>query len=359
MAKKKTALDIKTGVNQPDLTHKENIKHIKAKRKSLKAKDTLFEDIISGSLTALSKGITLLESTLVEDKKTAKLLINECLKVNQPASKIGITGIPGVGKSTFIEALGLCLLKNNHKLAVLTIDPSSPVNKGSILGDKTRMENLSKHPKAFIRPSATGTTLGGVARATRESIILCEAAGYDTIIIETVGIGQSEVAVKSMVDLFILLQISGTGDELQGIKRGVIEMADTIIINKSDGENIKASKQTKQILENALQLYPEKPSLWPCEILLCSAIEQSGLHEIWNHIESFMSHITKNGYLKSNRASQNMFWFEETYKQTLTDNFKSDPSIKKLISDLTEKIKEGSISPFEAAETLLASKFNF
>lgn len=354
MSKKKSALDIKTGVDQSDYTHDTNIKSIKAKRRALKAKNTLLNDLTSGSITALSKAITLLESTLAEDQKIAKALINDCLKANKPATKIGITGIPGVGKSTFIEALGLFLLKENHKLAVLTIDPSSPINKGSILGDKTRMEQLSKHSRAFIRPSATGNNLGGVARATRESIILCEAAGYDTIIIETVGIGQSEVAVKSMVDHFVLLQISGAGDELQGIKRGVIEMADTIIINKSDGENIKASKQTKRMLSNALHLYPEKNSGWPCEILLCSAIENTGLDDIWNHIKNYMSHAEISGYLEANRASQNMYWFEETIKQTLTENFKNNPTTKEKIIQLSKQVKQGLLSPFEAAELLFS-----
>ena len=237
---------------------------------------------------------------------------------------------------------------------MLTIDPSSPVNKGSILGDKTRMEQLSKHPSAFIRPTATGDTLGGVARATRESIILCEAAGYDTIIIETVGIGQSEVAVKSMVDHFMLLQISGAGDELQGIKRGVIEMTDTIIINKSDGENIKASKQTKRMLSNALHLYPEKNSGWPCEILLCSAIENTGLDDIWSHIKNYMSHAEISGYLKANRSLQNMYWFEETIKQTLTENFKNDPKTKEKLIQLGKQVEQGLLSPFEAADLLFS-----
>ncbi len=282
----KTTLQNVDGVEDPEKTNKSSISNIQKKRKVQPSADELVHAILAGDITALSRAITLVESKNPDHMEKANQVIKKCLPHANKSIRIGITGVPGVGKSTFIESFGKLLTDNGKKVAVLAVDPSSGISKGSILGDKTRMEDLVKEKNAFIRPSPSGESLGGVARKTRETIILCEAAGFDTIIIETVGVGQSETAVHSMVDFFLLLKLAGAGDELQGIKRGIIEMADAIAINKADGDNLKRANLAKLEFNRALHLYPDKESEWKPKVMLCSAIKKTGIDEIWSMIWS-------------------------------------------------------------------------
>ncbi|HZJ37348.1 MAG TPA: methylmalonyl Co-A mutase-associated GTPase MeaB, partial [Gillisia sp.] len=261
--------------------------------------------------------------------------------------------VPGVGKSTFIEAFGSYLVKQGKKVAVLAVDPTSTISRGSILGDKTRMENLVTEENAFIRPSPSGESLGGVARKTRESIILCEAAGFDIILIETVGVGQSETTVHSMTDFFLLLKLAGAGDELQGIKRGIIEMADAIVINKADGENLKSAKMARLEFKRALHLYPPKPSDWQPKVLLCSALDQTGISEIWELIREYQSAVKKNDYFNKNRREQNKFWLIQTIDEHLKNRFYQDPKIKKALQEQLTAIENNETTPFAAAAYLL------
>jgi LAO/AO transport system kinase len=271
--------------------------------------------------------------------------------------RIGITGVPGVGKSTFIEAFGKHLTSLGKKVAVLAVDPSSTISHGSILGDKTRMEELVKDPNAYIRPSASGETLGGVARKTRETITLCEAAGFDVIIIETVGVGQSETAVHSMVDFFLLLKISGAGDELQGIKRGIMEMADAIVINKADGDNIKKANLAKTEFNRALHLFPSKKSGWTPTTATCSAITGDGIPEVWNTVLQFLERTQSNGYFDEKRKEQNQFWMMETIEAQLKSRFYSHAEITKLLEQNKKAVAQDEISPFAAAQILLNRYF--
>jgi LAO/AO transport system kinase len=268
--------------------------------------------------------------------------------------RIGITGVPGVGKSTFIESFGNLLIAEGKKVAVLTVDPSSSISKGSILGDKTRMESLVKEANAYIRPSASGDTLGGVARKTRETIILCEAAGFDVILIETVGVGQSETAVHSMTDFFLLLKLAGAGDELQGIKRGIMEMADSIVINKADGDNLKAAKIAKNEFNRALHLYPAKESGWEPKTLLCSALKNEGIAEIWEVVSSYFEAVKTNGYFDHKRKEQNKFWLMQTIESRLKSEFYANPAVKLELEKQLIALDENRTTPFEAAEKLLA-----
>lgn len=316
----------------------------------------LAEKIKSGNHTALSQGITLVESTVAKHQKQAKELIELCLPYTQASIRIGITGVPGVGKSTFIEALGTLLTQKDKKVAVLAVDPSSSISHGSILGDKTRMDQLSQDPKAFIRPSASGDSLGGVARKTREAIILCEAAGFDTLIIETVGVGQSEHAVHSMVDFFLLLKLAGAGDELQGIKRGIIEMADAIVINKADGENKKAARIAKTAFAKALHLYPPKESGWAPRVTTCSAIENEGIDEIWTMINAYLDTAKTEKFFEKKRAEQNTFWLLQTIEATLKDNFYRSERVKEKLPATLKAVSEGRLSPFAAAAILLENQ---
>ncbi|MCK8522003.1 methylmalonyl Co-A mutase-associated GTPase MeaB [Aquimarina sp. D1M17] len=315
--------------------------------------DTIFKAIINGDTPALSKGITLIESTQPDHFGKAQELIEKCLPHSNNSVRIGITGVPGVGKSTFIETFGKVLIDNGKKVAVLAVDPSSSVSQGSILGDKTRMESLVRSPKAFIRPSPSGKSLGGVAQKTRESIILCEAAGYDVIIIETVGVGQSETAVHSMVDFFLLLKLAGAGDELQGIKRGIIEMADAIIINKADGDNVKRAREAKNQFRKALHLYPLAKSSWSPQVLTCSAIENNGIDEVWNLIENYLDTTSKNGFFTENRIQQNKFWLLQTIEEQLKANFYNHPKVKTEIEAQIEAMLLHKVTPFAAARYLL------
>jgi len=268
--------------------------------------------------------------------------------------RIGITGVPGVGKSTFIETLGMTLIEAGHRVAVLAIDPTSTLSKGSILGDKTRMTSLSGHSKAFIRPSASGESLGGVARKTREAIILCEAAGYDVILVETVGVGQSETAVHSMVDFFLLLKLAGAGDELQGIKRGIIEMADAIVINKAEAANAASAKQAQTEFSRALHLYPPKSSEWRPRVLTCSAIENTGISEIWEMIGAYFQAIRKNSFLSAHRSAQNKQWLMQHLEDVLKSEFFGSETLKKHLSEWVIKVENHTVSPFKAAELLMA-----
>jgi len=327
-------------------------KSTKTKRRRFSAREYL-EGILRGDIAVLSQAVTLVESSLPEHKQLAQDVIALCLPYAGNSVRIGITGVPGAGKSTFIEAMGMFLVKQNHKLAVLAIDPSSERSKGSILGDKTRMEELSVAPNAFIRPSPSAGSLGGVARKTRESIILCEAAGFDIIFVETVGVGQSETAVHSMVDFFLLIQLAGTGDELQGIKRGIMEMADGIAINKSDGSNIEKSLLAKNQLESALHLFPIPDSGWKPQVIPCSAIENTGISNIWNMVTDFIAFTKGNGFFYSQRNNQSKYWMYESINEQLRNNFYNDAGINALIPDVEAKVLANEISSFTGAKILL------
>lgn len=320
--------------------------------KSEIAPEALIDGIALGDAGSLSRAITLVESTRHGDAVVAAQVVEACLKKARPGIRVGITGVPGVGKSTFIEALGLQLLDAGKRVAVLAVDPSSSLSKGSILGDKTRMQELSRAPGAFIRPSPAGETLGGVARKTRETITLCEAAGYDVILVETVGVGQSEVAVHGMVDFFLLLKLAGAGDELQGIKRGIVEMADAIVINKADGANLPAAKRAQATFAKALHLYPPKEDGWIPEVLLCSATEGIGIREIWALIESYASRGRETGSLHEKRGRQNRNWLRQRMEHLLTSHFFRDPAMQKAYAAMEEKVVREEISPFRAAAEL-------
>lgn len=350
---KSSALQEKDGVSESEITNKASIQSIKHKRRVQPSAQELVSEILKGNITALSRAITLVESSNPTHLKKANEIIKLCLPHANNSVRIGITGVPGVGKSTFIEAFGLHLTETEKKVAVLAVDPSSSLSKGSILGDKTRMEDLVKDENAFIRPSPSGTSLGGVARKTRETIILCEAAGFDTIIIETVGVGQSETAVHSMVDFFLLLKIAGAGDELQGIKRGIIEMADAIAINKADGDNLKAAKLAKVEFNRALHLYPQKASEWQPKVTLCSAIKRQGISDLWDLIRDYLKHTKANNYFESNRTDQNKFWLLQTIEERLKSDFFNQPKIKLELESQLQLIEEGKTTPFVAAEYLL------
>lgn len=301
----------------------------------------------------MARAITLVESKRPQDNRAAGRIVEGCMPHAGRSIRIGITGVPGAGKSTFIERLGLLLLEKGHRVAVLAVDPSSSLSKGSILGDKTRMQQLSRAEQAFIRPSPAGETLGGVARKTRETISLCEAAGYDVVLIETVGVGQSETAVHGMVDFFLLLKITGAGDELQGIKRGIMEMADAIVINKAEGANLPAARQARSTFENALHLYPPKPGGWVPKVLLCSSTEGTGFEAIWELISEFREMATDSGLLASERAEQNLQWFRQASEQGLLAGFFNRPGIREAYAQLQEAVRTGNMSPFRAAEELL------
>lgn len=354
MAKKsKSVLHEKDGVPQPETTNKNVAKQIKKNRRKTTSVDEFVSQILAGSIPFLSRAITLIESTNPKHQEKANQILERCLPHANASVRIGITGVPGVGKSTFIEAYGKYLTGLGKKVAVLAVDPSSSVNKGSILGDKTRMEQLVTDANAFIRPSPSGTSLGGVAQKTRESIILCEAAGYDTIIIETVGVGQSETAVHSMTDFFLLLKLAGAGDELQGIKRGIIEMADAIVINKADSGNEKNAKIAKVEFNRALHLYPPKESGWQPKVVIASALQNRGIADIDTMIQQYVNEAQQHGHFQQKRNAQNKYWLLETINQQLKSNFYNDPKIKQLLTEEIDKVLQGEITPFHAAKRLL------
>ncbi|MEG2612671.1 MAG: methylmalonyl Co-A mutase-associated GTPase MeaB, partial [Alistipes sp.] len=332
--------------------------YFKRRKKPEFTTDEYVSGILEGNITTLSQAITLVESCNPDHYAQAQEIIEKCLPHAGRSVRIGITGVPGAGKSTFIEAIGDMVTGLHHKLAVLAIDPSSERSGGSILGDKTRMESIANNPKVFIRPTPSAGSLGGVARKTRETIVLCEAAGYDVIFIETVGVGQSETVVHSMVDLFMLLQISGAGDELQGIKRGIMEMADMMVITKADGENIHKAELAQTQFQGALRLFPMPESEWRPKVYTCSAYTKMGLEEVWKGVEEFLDHTERNGYLTHNRNGQNKFWMYETIDATLKGSFYHDPQVEAKIAEYEKKVLDAKISSFIAAKELLDLHFN-
>lgn len=354
---KKSALHEKDGIPQPESFSVSALHKIVKNRKVQPSADELIAGILKHDKVALSRAITLVESTNTAHLSKANDIITGCLPYANKSIRIGITGVPGVGKSTFIEAFGKYLTSLGKKVAVLAVDPSSTISHGSILGDKTRMEELVKDENAYIRPSASGETLGGVARKTREAIILCEAAGFDTIIIETVGVGQSETAVHSMVDFFLLLKISGAGDELQGIKRGIMEMADAIVINKADGDNINKAKLAKTEFNRALHLFPAKKSGWIPTAATCSAYEKTGIDAVWKTISDYFKLVSTNHYFEQKRQEQNQYWMLETINEQLKNNFYSHPDIMALLEINKKAVANDEISPFAAAQILLGKYF--
>lgn len=315
------------------------------------------DGILQGNISILGQAVTLIESSLDSDQQLAQQVIERCLPHSGNAVRLGITGVPGAGKSTFIEALGMQLVDAGHRLAVLAIDPSSERSKGSILGDKTRMERLSAAAQAFIRPSPSAGSLGGVARKTRETIVLCEAAGFDTIFVETVGVGQSETAVHSMVDFFLLLQLAGTGDELQGIKRGIMEMADGIAINKCDGNNVEKARMARAQFDNALHLFPAHESGWTPHALACSSVEETGVKEIWQMVEEYINFTKQNGYFQHKRNQQSKYWMYETINEHLKRNFYNNPDIAAKLEAYEKLVLNDEISSFVAANRLLTQYF--
>ncbi len=309
--------------------------------------------VLSNNRTQLSQAITLVESNSPKHFVQAQELITELLPHSGKSVRIAITGTPGAGKSTFIESFGLWLIERDHKVAVLAIDPSSSISKGSILGDKTRMEELAKAEHSFIRPSPSSGVLGGVARKTRESVILCEAAGYDIILIETVGVGQSEITVRSMVDFFLLMQITGAGDELQGIKKGIMELADLIVVNKADGDNILKARQVASELNNVLHYLSRATSGWNTKAQTCSAVQKQGLSEIWEQIEGFVAQTQKSGVFESRRRQQALDWFDAMLKEALINRFFADPDTAGRYTSIKEQIVSAQVSPAGAVHSLL------
>ncbi|MBN7815226.1 methylmalonyl Co-A mutase-associated GTPase MeaB [Algoriphagus pacificus] len=315
--------------------------------------DAYKSGVLQGNRVILSQAITLVESRLEEDMDLAAKLVQEILPATGKSIRIGITGVPGVGKSTFIEAFGKLLIQEGKKLAVLAVDPSSQKSKGSILGDKTRMEKLAADKQAFIRPSPAGFTLGGVASKTREAMLLCEAAGFDMILVETVGVGQSETAVKDMVDFFLLLVLAGAGDELQGIKKGIMEMADAVIIHKSDGENLEMAKQAKRNYQNALHLFPAAESGWSVPVLTASSYTKTGLEDIWNVISNYEAITLESGFKAKNRAEQRVKWLEENLRDLLGNLFFKQPEVQSKLKTEKEKVAKGELSPMVLAKELI------
>lgn len=301
----------------------------------------------------LSRAITLVESTLEDDQLLAGQVMEGILPFSGRSLRIGITGVPGVGKSTFIERFGKLIVEKGLKLAVLAVDPSSQQSHGSILGDKTRMESLAADKRAYIRPSPAGRALGGVSAKTREAMLICEAAGFDVILIETVGVGQSETAVRGMVDFFLLLMLAGAGDELQGIKKGIIEMCDALVINKADGLNLEAAKRAKREYANALHLFQARESGWNPKVLLCSGLEGTGLGDIWEAIEEYRSAMQQNGFWELNREGQRVEWFHDHIRYLLEARFFKNPSIKRRLAEVLSGVQAGKLSPIQQADDLV------
>jgi LAO/AO transport system kinase len=351
-------LNVNSGIEKPDDVSQESIdRYLKKSKRRALSLDEYIPGILNGNISILSQAITLVESNKPEHQKIAQEIIIKCLPFTGNSVRIGITGVPGAGKSTFIESLGKYIISTGRKLAVLAIDPSSERSKGSILADKTRMEELSSNSLAYIRPSPSAGSLGGVARKTRESIILCEAAGFDTIFIETVGVGQSETAVHSMVDFFLLIQIAGAGDELQGIKRGIMEMADAIVINKADGDNIEKANLAAAQFRNALHLFPPPQSGWsPC-VLTCSAKQGTGISEVWDIINEYIELTGKNQFFDSRRHDQAKFWMYETINENLKSNFYHDLRIRHQLPKYENLVLTEKLSSFGAANKLLEHYF--
>ena len=336
----------------PEQNHIDRWLEARKEQRAQRNETQLLAGLASGSRAALGQAITLIESSKASDQLLAQQLLRALPAPSQVAKRIGITGVPGVGKSTFIENFGLQLVAQGHKVAVLAIDPSSSRTGGSILGDKTRMERLSQELNVFIRPSAAGRTLGGVAKNTREAIALCEAAGYDIILVETVGVGQSETLVHGMVDFFLLLMLAGAGDELQGIKRGIMELADTIIINKADGTNEAAAKAARSEYAGALHVFSQRPDNWQPRVLCTSGLTGLGLTELWSQIEAFFVHMQLNGALQEKRKEQELHLFEQLLSDVLQQQFFADPNKKAKYETLQQELRQGKLLAYEACAAL-------
>lgn len=351
-------LTVNSGVEQPPLMNP-YMNGIRRKKRLTLSADEYVEGILKGNVTILSQAVTLVESLRPEHQEIAQKVIEKCLPYSGNSIRIGISGVPGAGKSTSIDVFGLHVLeRTGGKLAVLAIDPSSERSKGSILGDKTRMEKLSVHPNVFVRPSPSAGSLGGVARKTRETIVLCEAAGYDKIFVETVGVGQSETAVHSMVDFFLLIQLAGTGDELQGIKRGIMEMADGIIINKADGNNVEKAQLAARQFRNALHLFPAPESGWTPQVLTYSGFYGLGIKEVWDMVYNYIDFVKANGYFEYRRNEQSKYWMYETINQHLRDSFYNNPVIASMLERKERNVLGGLETSFIAAKDLLDTYWN-
>ncbi len=348
-------LQVNSGVTSQPTTNP--YRKPRARRPQLTVSDYV-EGILKGNVTVLGQAVTLVESLADHHQALAQEVIEKCLPYSGNSRRIGITGVPGAGKSTSIDVFGLHVIRNGGKLAVLAIDPSSERTRGSILGDKTRMEKLSAEQNAFIRPSPSAGSLGGVARKTRETIVLCEAAGYDNIFVETVGVGQSETAVHSMVDFFLLIQLAGTGDELQGIKRGIMEMADGIVINKADGDNIDRANLAAAQFRNALHLFPPTPSKWVPEVETYSGYFELNIDKVWNMIDRYFDYVKSTGYFERKRNEQAKYWMIETINEELRNNFYRQPEIAALLEQKELRVLNNEQSSFTAAHEVLNRYFD-
>ena len=349
-------LKVNEGIARPDMVSP-YLKNKRKRRTNLSVNDYV-DGIIKGNVSTLSQAVTLVESINPDHQVIAQEVLEKCLPYSGNSVRIGISGVPGAGKSTSIDAFGMHVLEKGGKLAVLAIDPSSERSKGSILGDKTRMEELSCHPHSFIRPSPSAGSLGGVARKTRETIILCEAAGFDKIFVETVGVGQSETAVHSMVDFFLLIQLAGTGDELQGIKRGIMEMADAIVINKADGDNIDKANLAATQFRNALHLFPAPDSGWNPKVFTYSGFYKLGIKEIWDMVDEYIAFVKENGYFEYHRNQQSKYWMYESIDEALRSSFYNNKNIKELLVDCENLVLQGNLTSFVAAKKLLDTYFD-
>ena len=349
-------LTVNSGVEQPS-TVNPYLNRARYRRREYTVGE-MVEGILKGNVTVLSQAVTLIESVNPDHQQKAQEVIEKCLPYSGKSLRIGISGVPGAGKSTSIDQFGVHVLDRfGGKLAVLAIDPSSERSKGSILGDKTRMEKLSLREEAFIRPSPTAGSLGGVARKTRETIILCEAAGYDKIFVETVGVGQSETACHSMVDFFLLIQLAGTGDELQGIKRGIMEIADGIVINKCDGNNVDKCHIAATNFRNALHFFPPSDSGWQPKVLCYSGFYGTGVKEVWDMVYQYVDFVKHNGYFNYRRNEQSKYWMYETINEQLRDSFYHNPTIEAMLADKESQVLKGNLTSFVAAKNLLDTYF--
>lgn len=347
-------LKVNSGVNNVPTVNP----YLKQRKRRVFTAEEYVKGILRGDRSMLARAVTLIESTLPEHQEMAQKVIELCLPYAGKSVRVGITGVPGAGKSTSIDAFGMHVLSQGHKLAVLAIDPSSERSKGSILGDKTRMNALSKEKDAFIRPSPSAGSLGGVARKTRETIVLCEAAGFDTIFVETVGVGQSETAVHSMVDFFLLIQLAGTGDELQGIKRGIMEMCDGIVINKADGDNIPKAELAAQHFRNALHLFPVSESGWVPRVQTYSGFYSLNIDKAWSMVDEYIDFAKKNGYFQFNRNRQSKYWMYESINEGLKNSFYRDPEVQAHLKRVEQDVLNNKLSSFVASAQLLHTYFN-